>query len=57
MESERFHVRIVLLAICKVNLNPRDVQCNGWSFESLAREVLRIFPLTLNIPDSLPKKD
>jgi hypothetical protein len=57
MEAERFQVRAVLLAICKVNLSPRDVQCNGWSFESLARKVLYVFPLTIHIPDSLLKKD
>ena len=38
LERERFQVRDVLLAICKVNLNPLDVQWNSWWFETLARE-------------------
>jgi len=33
IDDERFQVYAVLLAICKVNLSPLDVQWNGWLFE------------------------
>jgi hypothetical protein len=37
-DDERFQVYAVLLAVCKVNVHPLDVQWNGWLFEYLARE-------------------
>ena len=36
--GERFQLHAGLLAICKVDLSPLDVQWNGWLFETLARE-------------------
>jgi hypothetical protein len=37
-DDEMFQVYTVLLAVCKVNVHPLDVQWNGWLFEHLARE-------------------
>jgi hypothetical protein len=35
IDGERFQVHAVLLAICKVNKSPLDVQWNGWLFDYL----------------------
>jgi hypothetical protein len=38
IDGERFQVHTVLLAICKVNISPLDVQWNGRLFETLIQD-------------------